>query len=102
MQLEQQNIVTTSLVFAELLQGAKNKQEIKILEEYFSILENLEQKNTWIEAGKFSQENKLISFGVGLPDATLLVIAKNTKSTIWTRDKKLKKIMEKLHIGVFP
>lgn len=98
--LEQQNIVTTDVIFAELFQGARNKEEISLLTEYLDALEVQKDENIWIDAGKLSQSEKLLSFGVGLPDVTILLTAKRKNLVLWTRDKKLRRVAEKLNVEI--
>ena len=50
---------------------------------------------SWIEAGIFSSENKLISKGIGLIDCVILLSARKYKAQIWTLDNKLNSILTK-------
>ena len=93
--LENQVILTVECIFGELLQGAKNNQESEILSSYWENLPKFESKNIWIEAGKFSSENKLISKGIGLIDCVIILSARNSNSKIWSLDKKLNSILKK-------
>jgi predicted nucleic acid-binding protein len=91
--LETRKILGLSVIFGELLQGSKNKNEKSIIYNYWKYIPKYNEENIFIEAGLYSCENKLISKGVGLIDATLLVIAENTNSQIWSLDKKLNNII---------
>ena len=93
--LETSKILGLSVIFGELLQGSKNKNERNIIYNYWKYIPKYNEENIFIEAGLYSCEHKLISKGVGLIDATLLVISENTNSQIWTLDKKLNNIVPK-------
>jgi hypothetical protein len=88
-------ILGIGCVFGELLQGCANENEIKMIKEYWANLPKTDETNVWIEAGEYSGRNNLISRGVGLIDSVILVLAKRTKSKIWTLDKKLLKLLDK-------
>jgi hypothetical protein len=88
-------ILGIGCVFGELLQGCANENEIKMIKEYWANLPKTDEINVWIEAGEYSGRNNLISRGVGLIDSVILVLAKRTKSKIWTLDKKLLKLLDR-------
>ncbi len=87
--LENRNIIGLSCVFGELLQGARNKRERQTIQSYWENLPRTDESSIFIEAGIYSGEHKLLSKGVGLIDVVILVAARNTKSQVWTLDKKL-------------
>ncbi len=93
--LNNREILGIECVFGELLQGCANENEIKIVKEYWENLPKTDETTVWIEAGEYSGRNNLISRGVGLIDSVILVLAKRTKSKIWTLDKKLLKLLDK-------
>ena len=93
--LNNREILGIECVFGELLQGCADDYEIKIVKEYWENLPKTDETNVWIEAGEYSGRNDLISKGVGLIDSVILVLAKRTKSKIWTLDKKLLKLLDK-------
>ncbi|MBF0106697.1 MAG: PIN domain-containing protein [Deltaproteobacteria bacterium] len=92
-EIERQNINAVECVFAELLQGAKNKREIKIISEYWDYLPKIEWKGMWLEAGLLSAQGRYCSKGVGLIDAVIIACAKRSQSKIWTLDKKLRAVL---------
>ena len=55
----------------------------------------IDEKEIWIEAGKYSGENRLASKGIGLIDPVILIASVRSKSKVWTLDKKLRKILDK-------
>lgn len=97
-ELEHQNILAAECVFAELLQGAKNKREIKIIEQFWLNLPKQEETGLWIEAGLFSSQNKLFSKGIGLIDAFLITYARKNRAKLWTLDKKIKSVLKSSEI----
>lgn len=92
-QIEDFQVLAAEWVFAELLQGAKNKSELSFIMEYWRYLPKVNSADIWIQAGKYAQEHKLFSKGVGLIDAALIVSAKRHKATIWSHDKKLLSVL---------
>ena len=93
--LNDREILGIGCVFGELLHGCANENEIKIVKGYWENLPKTNETNVWIEAGEYSGRNNLISKRVGLIDSVIFVLAKRTKSKIWTLDKKLLKLLDK-------
>ncbi len=92
--LENREVLAVEFIFGELLQGAKNKREKKIITDYWKNLPKCSQENVWIEAGNYSSENKLFSKGIGLIDCAIIVSARKHQAKIWSLDKKLNNILE--------
>ncbi len=92
-EVEHQKILACEPVFAELLQGVKNRREKEIVEQYWKFLPKVEIEDGWIKAGILSSERKLLSFGVGLIDSYILLMSMETNSKIWSLDKKLLKVV---------
>ncbi len=80
--LENMEVYALECIFAELLQGAKNKREIKLLIDYWEYLPRLSIQGLWIEAGRYSSENKLSSKGVGIIDCVIVLAARKNYATI--------------------
>ena len=91
--LEDQIILAVECIFAELLQGAKNKRERGIIKIYWENLPKTAQNGLWVEAGIYSSENKLLSQGVGIIDTVILLAGRKNKAQIWSLDKKLNSIL---------
>jgi predicted nucleic acid-binding protein len=87
--LENRIAVGVSSVFGELLQGARNEEEEKLILEFWKNIPKIDEINLFIEAGKLSNRYKLFSKGVGLIDCHILAAAKNNNLNLWTLDKKL-------------
>jgi hypothetical protein len=96
--LEDGECLAVECIFGELLQGAKNRRERELIVSYWNHLPHSEPQNAWIEAGKYSGEHSLISKGIGLIDALIMVTAHRSSAKVWTRDKKLLGFMEKDYI----
>jgi predicted nucleic acid-binding protein len=87
--LEQKEILAVECVFGELLQGVKNNNEQNIILSYWKHLPKIETIEIIIEAGLYSNKNKLVDKGVGIIDAIILMHGIKNQSRIWTLDKKL-------------
>lgn len=96
--LENQNIVTVEWIFGELFQGARNPDERRILFDYWQSLPHVEGEEIWLEAGRLSNREKFYQKGVGLIDAAIIVAARRRQATIWTLDKKLKRVLQRSEI----
>ena len=93
--LSSREIIGIECVFGELLQGCSTEREISVLRSYWDNVPKVNETNVWIDAGEYSGRNNLISKGVGLIDTVILVLAKRAKSSVWTLDKKLLKLLNK-------
>lgn len=91
--LENQEVIAVECIFGELLQGAKNKKESEIIRHYWENLPKINHEGLWIKAGEYSSENNLLSKGVGLIDAAIIIAAQRISAQIWTLDKKLNSIL---------
>lgn len=87
--IENGEAVALSFVFGELLQGAKNEAEEKLILEFWTSLPKVNEGSIVIEAGRLSYKRKLPTKGIGLIDSCLLVACKSNKMSLWTLDKKL-------------
>ncbi len=94
--IEKKQVIALQTVFAELMQGAKTTQEMNLIMNYWQYLEKVDETNIVFEAGKFSFEHKLVTQGVNLIDAAIMLAALKSKAQLWTLDKKLEKIWQKL------
>ena len=87
--LEANKILAIECIFAELLQGVRNKRERNIILSYWQHLPKIDESGFFIEAGLFSNSNKLSDKGVGLIDSLIYISALKSDSMLWTLDKKL-------------
>lgn len=93
--LENGQVIANECVFAELMQGAKAKRELDIISEYWRNLPKYTNDGILLKSGIESSRNKWFDKGVGLIDCAILMYARETKSQVWTLDKKLLSILKK-------
>ncbi len=91
--LESNKILAVDCIFAELLQGVRNNREKNIILSYWNYLPKVNGNGLFIEAGLFSNNNKLSDKGVGLIDTLIYMYTLKSNSILWTLDKKLIKII---------
>lgn len=96
--LESGDIIAHSLIFAELLQGCRNKKEADLVLNYWDVLSDSESERGIIEGGYLSYEKKFYSRGVGLTDAVLVHECRRRSARIWTLDKKLLSLLKEQEI----
>jgi hypothetical protein len=88
-------------IVGEILQGALNQKEINFIKDHIQFVSKIEIKDLFEKAGEFSFENKLISKGIGLIDACLIVATIDTNSLLWTLDKKIINFLDKKYLYDF-
>ena len=93
--LDERQILAVEPVFGELLQGAKDDRERRILLEFWENLPKNQMEEAWVKAGELSSRNKWIDHGIGVVDAVLIISARESKAKVWTLDKKLKSVLHK-------
>jgi predicted nucleic acid-binding protein len=89
--LEDGRILALEAIFGELMQGARNEAERRILAEYWAALPKTAEAGLWIQAGRVSGESGWIGKGLGLIDAYIVVAARSLSAKLWTLDKKILK-----------
>lgn len=94
--LKRREIVAVSAIFGELLQGVKNERARNIIQGFWQHLPHIDETGLFIKAGLISEKHKLISQGVGLIDAYILSAALTHDLPIWTLDKKLDSVIDKV------
>ena len=92
-ELETGNVVALECIFAELLQGAVDHRERRILLQYWESLPRVDQAGLWIEAGEFAGRRRLGDGGVGLIDAVILLAARKARAKLWTLDRNLSRLI---------
>jgi rRNA-processing protein FCF1 len=91
--VDKKKVFALDCVFGELLQGVKNKKEREEIMYYWNKLPKIHLKDIFVRAGLYSCEHKLHDKGVGLIDAVILMYGMESKSLIWTLDKKLLRVI---------
>ena len=80
---------TIQPIFGELYQGALSKKEKEFIDDFWQAIFKLEDEQLMLNAGIHSYEQKLISKGIRLIDASIIYTAEKNNCTIWTLDKKI-------------
>ncbi|TGM10288.1 PIN domain-containing protein [Leptospira selangorensis] len=96
--IESSEVIVHEVVFGELLQGCKNKNEVSFILEYWENLNTLTSDGSFLLAGKLSFESKHIDKGIGLIDSVLINEVRSKKLRLWTLDKKILKVLDKKEI----
>jgi predicted nucleic acid-binding protein len=99
--IEKGTVKTLELIFAELLQGARNKKEIETIKAYYELIPKPEIDRLYLLAGEYSQKEKLTGKGIGLIDACIITATVTTNSKLWTLDKKIKAFLHKKYLYEF-
>ena len=92
--LENNKVLATECIFAELLQGVNNKTETNIINEFWNNLPKYPEENIFIKAGEESNRSNWINKGIGLIDSVIIILARETGSMIWTLDKKMNSVLK--------
>lgn len=96
--IESGDVITIDLIFAELLQGARDNKETEILKAYFELIPKVEVPQLYLLAGEYSRQEKLISKGIGLIDACIITATICSNAKLWTLDKKIKAILNEKYL----
>ncbi|AXR66902.1 PIN domain-containing protein [Leptospira mayottensis] len=96
--IESAEVLVHEVVFGELLQGCKNKNEVSFILEYWKNLNTLTPDGSFLSAGKLSFESKHIDKGIGLIDSVLINEVRSNKLRLWTLDKKILNVLDKKEI----
>lgn len=87
--MENGEIYSLELIFAELRQGVRNTRELNLIINFYSQLRILDQPGLIFESGDFSRKNGLINRGIGLIDAVIIHSAEKFGLELWTLDRKI-------------
>ncbi|UOG50975.1 PIN domain-containing protein [Leptospira noguchii] len=96
--IESSGVLVHEVVFGELLQGCKNKNEVSFILKYWKNLNTLTSDGSFLSAGKLSFESKHIDKGIGLIDSVLINEVRSNKLRLWTLDKKILNVLDKKEI----
>lgn len=96
--LDALNVKILDPIIGEILQGALSQSEINFLKEYLQYVPKIEIKDLFEKAGDYSFQNKLISKGIGLIDASLICATIETNSLLWTLDKKVINFLDRKYL----
>jgi len=70
--IENGEIYTLKLIFAELLQGVKTNHELKLITDFYAQMQVLDQPDLIFESGDFFRNEGLIKIGIGLINAMII------------------------------
>jgi len=87
--MDQGEIYTLELIFAELVQGVKNRREMNLIEDFYRQLKIVDQPGLIFESGEFSRNAGLLNRGIGLIDSVLIHATQKFQLELWTLDKKI-------------
>ena len=87
-------------IIGEILQGALNQKELDFIKTHIQYVSKIEITNLFEKAGVYFFENKLISKGIGLVDACLIVAAIESNSLLWTLDKKITNFLDQKYLYI--
>ena len=96
--IESRSVKTIELIFGELLQGALNKREKEFIIEFWNYIDKIDIPDLLIKSGEFSYNNKLVSKGIKLIDASIIFSTIENNYTLWTLDKKILNYLDKKYI----
>lgn len=95
------SICIPKIVIAELMQGAKSRKEISIIEDLLDAFNIIDQtEDTWIEAGKLSYRLRKKGIAINLADCYIAIIARAYECYIFTLDKHFKHIKAEININL--
>ncbi len=92
--IEQGQVLTLECVFGELLQGARDERERRVLERFWESLPKVEVPRLLLLAGRLASVEHFAQKGVGLIDAALVAAARRLKAQIWSLDRKLNGVLQ--------
>jgi predicted nucleic acid-binding protein len=92
--IEAGHITALEGIFGELLQGARDERERKLLEQFWEALPKAEIPRLLLLAGRLASVEKYSQKGVGLIDATIVAAARRLKAQVWSLDKKLNAVLQ--------
>lgn len=91
--IKKNQVMACEIVFAELMQGARDLQETNRLSLFWELLPKHNLDGLMISAGAESANKKYLSKGIGLIDVIIMHYAVRLNLKIWTIDKNLKSII---------
>ena len=99
--LDDDKICCIGLVMAELIQGVKNRNGIKALEDFIYVFTFLEESaKLWAKAGELSFTLGKAGKPVGLADCYIAILANRNKVGLMTLDSHFRSIKEHVDIDL--
>jgi predicted nucleic acid-binding protein len=99
--LTEDEVYVPKIVIAELIQGAKSKKEISVIEDFLEAFFIIDQKkDSWLKAGRLSYDLKKKGKTVHLFDCYIAVIAQEFGCTIFSFNRHFKDIQTVFNISL--
>ncbi|HAH37492.1 MAG TPA: PIN domain protein [Algoriphagus sp.] len=95
--LDQRSVWTLNIIFGELVQGARGKREMEILDIFYQNTPKIKDSNLGYHAGLFSQKYKLLNQGIGLIDTVIILACLENGLQLWSLDKKINRFLEEYY-----
>ena len=92
--LDRRSVCTLDIIFGELVQGAKGKRELEILDLFYQNTPKIKDSNLGYHAGLFSQKYQLLNQGIGLIDTVIVLACLENGLQLWSLDKKINRFLE--------
>ena len=98
--LEAEDVAMVGVVYAELLRGARNQDQLRILEEQLGALPFVEMsKETWNSTGRILNDLQREGLPISLPDAAIAALALEHGLRVFSHDEHFRRVPElELHI----
>ena len=92
--LDRRSVCTLDIIFGELVQEAKGKRELELLDIVYQNTAKIKDANLGYHAGLFSQKYQLINQGIGLIDSVIILACLENRLQLWSLDKKIHRFLE--------
>lgn len=92
--LDKRSVWTLDIIFGDLVQGAKGKRELELLDIIFQNTPKIQSPDLPYHAGLLSQKHQLLNQGIGLIDSIIMLGCLENGLKLWTLDKKIIRFME--------
>lgn len=92
--LDRRSVWTLDIIFGELVQGAKGKRELEMLDIFYQNTPKIKDANLGYPAGLFSQKYQLLNQGIGLIDTVIILACLKNGLRLWSLDKKINRFLE--------
>ena len=93
--IDARSVYAIEPIFGELLQGALSKREKEYILKFWNYISKIDESELFIKAGKLSFNEKLVSKGIKLIDASIIYSTINNNYKLWTIDKKIIEFLDK-------
>ena len=93
--IDARSVYAIEPIFGELLQGALSVREREYILTFWNYISKIDESELFIKAGKLSFNEKLVSKGIKLIDASIIYSTINNNYKLWTIDKKIIEFLDK-------